>query len=97
MIERAVLNNMTIDELRNYCVHLESLMDAEKDLNFANAEVIDALQILYNRTCYRENCKERLVGKQGAVKSVVKSLEDKYSEFMPHPSPVGCCKEGVPG
>lgn len=55
MLPNEVINHMDVDELRNYVCQVQNMEDAHGDLMFAQGEMIELLQRLYNAQRYKAN------------------------------------------
>ena len=86
MLPNEVLNHMTADELRAYTVHVQKLEDAHGMVMFAQGEIIDLLQRLYNAQNYKDEQRIKHDVKLGMVRRYEREMEQKYDEYMPRPT-----------
>lgn len=86
MIRTEIINEMDVDELRNYVCHLHDEIERLRDLNFARSEVMEALQRAYNNKDYELNCVCRLNAERGCTAEIEHELSRKYEYAVPKPT-----------
>lgn len=85
MIRTEIINEMNVDELRNYVCHLQDEIEKLRDLNVARSEVMEALQRAYNNKDYELNCVCRLNAERGCTAEIEHELSRKYEYAVPKP------------
>ena len=85
MLPNEVINHMDVDELRNYVCHVQNLEDAHGDLMFAQGEMIELLQRLYNAQNYKDEQRIKHDVALGRVRQFERDMEQKYEAYMPRP------------
>lgn len=85
MLPDEVINQMDLDELRNYVCHVQNLEDAHGQLMFAQGELIELLQRLYNAQQYKEEQYIKHDVALGRVRQFERDMEQKYDKYMPRP------------
>ena len=85
MLPNEVINQMDLDELRNYVCHVQNLEDAHGQLMFAQGELIELLQRLYNAQQYKEEQSIKHDVALGRVRQFECDMEQKYDKYMPRP------------
>ena len=85
MLPNEVINHMDVDELRNYVCHVQNLEDAHGDLMFAQGEIIELLQRLYNAQNYKDEQRIKHDVTLGRVRQFERDMVQKYDKYMPRP------------
>lgn len=85
MLPNEVINQMDLDELRNYVCHVQNLEDAHGQLMFAQGEMIELLQRLYNAQKYKDEQRIKHDVALGRVRQFGRDMAQKYDKYMPHP------------
>lgn len=85
MIQDKILNEMTIDELRNYASHFGKLEDRFGELNFAKDDVIECFQRLCNTQSHMFDCLARYTATQGSLHKIEEEMYLKYQDVLPAP------------
>lgn len=83
-----IINHMTEDELRNYICVIQEADECRGSIVFAQSEMIDLLQRLYNTQDYKEFKLTEWQCKIGVIRKLEEQLKEKYSQFLPTP----CCE-----
>lgn len=91
MLPNEVINHMDVDELRNYVCHVQNLEDAHGDLMFAQGEMIELLQQLYNAQKYKDEQRIKNDVTLGRVRQFERDMEKKYDKYIPRP----VCGDGL--
>ena len=85
MIYKEVLNHLDVDELRNLVGHYCELDEKAGELNFANNELIECFQRLYNNQNYKRDKEIEYTCKQGKIRRIEELLCEKYRQYIPKP------------
>ena len=85
MLPNEVINHMDADELRAYTVHTQRVEEAHGERMFAQGEIIDLLQRLYNSQEYLNNTRQKHDTKLMELRAFEREMERKYEEYMPRP------------
>lgn len=85
MIQDKILNEMTIDELRNYVSHFGKLEDRFGELNYIKDEVIECLQRLCNKQSAMYDCLAQYTAIQGKIRKIESEMYLKYQDALPEP------------
>ena len=80
-----ILNEMTVDELRNYICHLKKLEDKFGELNYVKDEVIECFQRLCNKQSTFYDCLAHYTAEQGKVRKIEEEMYLKYQDVLPTP------------
>ena len=94
VIPNEVLNAMDADELRAYICKLEDVDERMGDMNFARSEIIEALELAYNRKDYEMNCGYRLDCARGNLTKYAEEMMNKYNYVLPTPVCGKECRNG---
>lgn len=86
MLPNEVINHMDVDELRAYMMHEQRVEEAHGDRMFAQGEIIDLLQRLYNSQEYLNNCRKKHDTKLMELREFEREMARKYEEWMPRPT-----------
>ena len=89
MIYDCILNEMNVDELRNYAHHMNELDERRGQLAFAQNELIDAYKRVLSCEQYRMESLNALNRVQERLGELSRNMEQKYEYVMPRP----CCEE----
>lgn len=89
MIYDCMLNEMSVDELRNYAHHMNELDERRGQLVFAQDELIDAYKRVLSCEQYRMESINALNRAQDTLGELRRSMEQEYEYAMPRP----CCEE----
>lgn len=81
-----ILNEMSVDELRNYICHLKKLEDRFEELNYIKDEVIECLQRLCNKQSAMYDCLAHCTAEQGKVHKIEGEMYLKYQDVLPAPT-----------
>ena len=87
MVYDYTLNEMNVDELRNYAHHMNELDERRGQLVFAQNELIDAYKRVLSCEQYRTESLNALNRIQERLGELSRNMEQKYEYAMPHP----CC------
>ena len=93
MIYDCILNEMNIDELRNYAHHMNELDERRGELNFAQDELISAYKRALSCEQYRMESLNALNRVQEALGELSRNMEQKYEYAMPRPCSIESSKE----
>lgn len=85
MLPNEVINHMDVDELRSYVCHVQNLEDAHGNLMFAQSEIIELLQRLYDEQRYQYKQRIKYDAMLGRVRQFKRDMEQKYEQYMPRP------------
>lgn len=85
MIYDCILNEMNIDELRNYANHMNELDERRGQLNFAQDELISAYKRVLSCEQYRMDALFALDHIQGELAELTRNMEQKYKYAMSSP------------
>lgn len=85
MLPNEVINHMDVDELRNYVCQVQNMEDAHGDLMFAQGEMIELLQRLYNAQRYKDEQRIKRDVTLGRVRQFERDMAQKYDKYMPRP------------
>lgn len=88
MIYDCILNEMSVDELRNYASHMNNLDERRGQLVFAQDELIDAYKRVLSCEQYRMESLNALNRAQEMLGELSRSMAQKYEYAMPHV----CCE-----
>lgn len=88
MIYDCILNEMSVDELRNYGHLMNELDERRGHLIFAQSELIGAYKRALSCEQYRMESVDALNRAQDMLGEFSRSMEQKYEYAMPHP----CCE-----
>ena len=80
-----ILNEMSVDELRNYVCQLKRLEDRFGELNYAKDEVIECFQRLCNKQSHMFDCLAQYSSAQGRVRKIEEEMYLKYQDVLPTP------------
>ena len=89
MVYDYTLNEMNVDELRNYAHHMNELNECRRQLVFAQDELIDAYKRVLSCEQYRTESLNALNRIQETLGELSRNMEQKYEYAMPHP----CCEK----
>lgn len=89
MVYDYTLNDMNVDELRNYAHHMNELNERRGQLVFAQEELIDAYKRVLSCEQYRTESLNALNRIQETLGELSRNMEQKYEHAMPHP----CCEK----
>jgi CDP-glycerol glycerophosphotransferase (TagB/SpsB family) len=89
MIYDCILNEMNVDELRNYAHHMNELDERRGELVFSQDELISAYKRALSCEQYRMESLNALNRVQEALGELSRNMEQKYEYAMPRP----CCIE----
>lgn len=89
MIYDCILNEMNVDELRNYAHHMNDLDERRGQLVFAQNELIDAYKRVLSCEQYRIESLNTLNRVQEMLCELSRNMEQKYEYAIPRP----CCEE----
>lgn len=89
MIYDCILNEMNVEELRNYAHHMNELDERRGQLVFAQDELIDAYKRVLSCEQYRMESLNALNRIQEMLGELRRNMEQKYEYAMPRT----CCKE----
>lgn len=89
MIYDCILNEMSVDELRNYAHLMNELDERRGQLVFAQGELIDAYKRVLSCEQYRMELLNALNRAQDTLGELSRKMEQKYEYAMPYP----CCEE----
>ena len=84
-----ILNEMNVDELRNYAHHMNEVDERRGQLVFSQNEVIDAYKRLVSCEQYRVETLRVLNREQDKLGLFSREMEQKYDYAMPRP---GCVR-----
>ena len=85
-----ILNEMNVDELRNYAHHMYEVDERRGQLVFCQSEVIDAYKRLVSCEQYRVESLRALNREQDEFGLFAREMEQKYDYAMPGPVCVTC-------
>lgn len=85
MIYDCILNEMSVDELRNYAHHMNELDERRGQLVFAQGELIDAYKRVLSCEQYRTESVNALNRVQYKIGELSRNMEQKYEYAIPHP------------
>jgi hypothetical protein len=88
MIYDCILNEMNVDELRNYAHHMNELDERRGQIVFAQDELIDACKRVLSCEQYRTESINALNRVQEMLGELSRNMEQKYEYAMPRP----CCE-----
>ena len=88
MVYDYTLNEMNVDELRNYAHHMNELNECRSQLVFAQNELIDAYKRVLSCEQYRTESLNALNRIQETLGELSRNMGQKYEYAMPHP----CCE-----
>ena len=86
MLPDEVLNHMDMDELRAYTMHAHRVEEAHGERMFAQGEIIELLQRLYNTQEYLNNTRIKHDKMLMELRAFEHGMEHKYEEYMPRPT-----------
>lgn len=89
MVYDYTLNEMNVDELRNYAHHMNELNECRGQLVFAQDELIDAYKRVLSCEQYRTESLNALNRIQETLGELSRNMEQKYEYAIPRP----CCEE----
>lgn len=89
MVYDYTLNEMNVDELRNYAHHMNELNERRGQLVFAQGELIDAYKRVLSCEQYRMESINALNHIQETLGELSRNMEQKYEYAMPYP----CCEK----
>ena len=81
-----ILNEMSVDELRNYVWNLKKLEDRFEELNYAKDEVIECFQRLCNKQSHMFDCSAQYISVQGKVHKIEGEMYLKHQDALPTPT-----------
>ena len=84
MVYDYTLNEMNVDELRNYAHHMNELDERRGQLVFAQDELIDAYKRVLSCEQYRTESVNALNRVQERLGELSRNMEQKYGYAMPH-------------
>lgn len=85
MLGIEIINHMDADELRNYICIMQEADLARGQVVFAQDELIEILQRIYNAQKYKHEALISWQSRMSSLRRVEEKLAEKYSEFMPRP------------
>lgn len=88
MIYDCILNEMSVDELRNYAHLMNELDERSGQLVFSQDELIDAYKRALSCEQYRTESVKALNRAQYEIGELSRNMEQKYEYAMPRP----CCE-----
>ena len=88
MIYDCILNEMNIDELRNYAHYMNDLAERRGELVFSQNELISAYKQVLSCEQYRVEALNTLNRVQERLGEFTRNMEQKYDYAMPRP----CCE-----
>lgn len=89
MVYDCILNEMNVDELRNYAHHMNELDERRGELVFLQDELISAYKQVLSCEQYRMESLNALKCVQDTLGELSRNMEQKYEYAMPRP----CCTE----
>lgn len=93
MIYDCILNEMNIDELRNYAHHMNELDERRGQLVFAQDELIDAYKRVLSCEQYRTESLNALNRVQEMLGEMSRKMEQRYEYAIPCPCRTETSKE----
>ena len=91
-----ILNEMNVDELRNYAHHMNEVDEWRGQLVFSQSEVIDAYKRLVSCEQYRVESLRALNREQDECGLFAREMEQKYDYAMPRPVCNSCTGKTEP-
>lgn len=91
-----ILNEMNVDELRNYAHHMNEVDERRGQLVFSQSEVIDAYKRLVSCEQYRVESLRALNREQDECDLFAREMEQKYDYAMPRPACDSCTRQTEP-
>ena len=85
MIYDCILNEMSVDELRNYAHLMNELDERRGQLVFAQNELIDAYKHALSCEQYRTESVNALNRVQYEIGELSRNMNQKYEYAIPHP------------
>ena len=87
-----ILNEMNVDELRNYAHHMNEVDERRGHLVFSQNEVIDAYKRLVSCEQLRVETLRALNREQDELGLFAREMEQKYDYAMPRPVCDSCTR-----
>jgi hypothetical protein len=99
MLDCEIINHMDVDELRNYVVHQEAVINSLRGLNGDNADIIEELERALHAMNFRVNATAICNARQGELSWIEQELRKKYEQYWAQKvctmeAPCTNCKEG---
>ena len=88
-----ILEHMTPDELRNYAVHCQELLEAEDQLNFAQQQLLKDWRQMINDTEFQRDSVAKRNSRFERFKRIEDKMYEKYNQYLPRPV---CDSMGTP-
>ena len=95
MLYNRVLNEMNVDELRNYVYKLQELESLHSEIICTKDAIIEHYERLVFDTKYTNDRLLELNSKQGKLRELVQELEEKYQYALPTPQCGSTTKEEI--
>lgn len=80
MLDNEIINHMDVEELRNYVVHQEAVINSLLGLNGDNADIIEELERALHAMNYRVNATAVYNARQGELSWIEQELRKKYEQ-----------------
>ena len=98
MLDNEIINHMDIEELKNYVVHQEAVINSLLGINGDNADIIEELERALHAMNYRVNATAVYNARQGELSWIEQELRKKYEQYLAQKvckteAPCTICKE----
>ena len=80
MLDNEIINHMDVEELRNYVVHQEAVINSLLGLNGDNADIIEELERALHAMNYRVNATAVYNARHGELSWITHELRKKYEQ-----------------
>ena len=80
-----ILNHMTEDEVRNYAVFCQELLEAEEKLNFSQQQLLRDWRQVINDMEFQHDSLTKLNSRFERFKKIEDKMYEKYQEHLPRP------------